>query len=107
MRHIIASILLLLPVSLAGCNPPANSAPAGAAPPKRLTQKEIDERHAANFLAAAKDYESEGQPVHAVTTLQELVEMYPDCEAAREAHELLAKLEAQADDGAVESDTPD
>lgn len=58
-----------------------------------LTQREVDEEHAANFLAAAKDFQQEGQPKHAANTINNLLEKYPKSDAANEARTILAELE--------------
>jgi outer membrane protein assembly factor BamD (BamD/ComL family) len=89
---------------LTGCNQQANPAGAGGTPTV-LTQKEIDERHAANFLSAAKDYQSEGQQEHAVSALKELIKKFPDSDAATEATQLLTELEPLADELEAESET--
>ena len=78
---------------MTGCgnqNPVGAGATTAATVP---TQNEVDEKHAANFLAAAKDFQQEGQPKHAVNTLRELIDQYPKSDAADEASELLAEIE--------------
>jgi hypothetical protein len=103
MRHTIAPILLLLALVLAGCNPQTNPAGAGGRP-AGLTQSEIDERHAANFLNAAKDFRREGQEDQAVSTLKELIKMFPDSDAANEATQLVAEMEPLADEAESKSE---
>jgi outer membrane protein assembly factor BamD (BamD/ComL family) len=89
---------------LTGCNPQTNPAGAGGRP-AGLTQKEIDERHAANFLNAAKDFQDDGHPKYAVDTLKELLEQFPDSEAAVEARQMLTELEPLANEPEAESET--
>jgi TolA-binding protein len=70
-----------------------------------LPQRGIDEQHAANFLNAAKDFQRDGQQEEAVSTLKELIKMFPDSDAAHEATQLLGELEPLANEPELESET--
>ena len=96
MRHIAESVLLFLLLVIVGCgkqNPTgATAAPASSI----LTQNEVDEWHAANFLDAAKEYQKAGQPKHAQSTFEVLLDKYPNSDAAAEARRILADTGKQA-----------
>ena len=94
MKHLNGSILLIFLLVLTGCGKP-NPGGTGGPPARMLTQKEIDERHAANFLAGAKDFQNDGHPKYALNTLKELLEQFPDSEAAVEAKQMVAEIEKQ------------
>ena len=92
MRVLTGSVLLMFLLIITGCG---KQNPAGAGG-TRLTQ--LDEKHAANFLAAAKDFKQEGQPKHASNTLKELLNKYPESDAADEARQILAEIEKSDSD---------
>lgn len=94
MKNTTGSILLLSLLIVIGCSKPNPVGPNGP-PAGMLSQKEIDEKHAANFLAGAKDFQNEGHSPNAINTLNELLELFPDTEAAVEAKQMLAEIEEQ------------
>ena len=102
MRHLTGSILLLFLLVMIGCGK-QNPVGAGGPPARTLTQKEIDEKHAANFLAGAKDFQNDGHPKYAINTLKELLERFPDSESAVEAKQMLAEIEKQNPDAETEA----
>lgn len=57
-----------------------------------MTQTEINETHAKNFLKAASDFEEAGKKEMAVDALNELIEKFPETKAAQKAKDRLAKL---------------
>lgn len=91
MRYLTGPVLLLLLLVMNGCG--KQNHVAGGSPARTLTQKEIDEKHAANFLTGAKDFRDDGHPKYAISTLNELLEKFPDSESAVEAKKMLAELE--------------
>ena len=102
MRHLTGSILLLFLLVMTGCGK-KNPVGAGGPPARMLKQKEIDEKHAANFLAGAKDFQNDGHPKYAINTLKELLEQFPDSESAVEAKQMLAEIEKQKPDAETEA----
>lgn len=95
MRHLIGSILLMFLLLMTGCGK-QNPVGAGRTPAITvLTQKEVDEKHAANFLDAAKDFQKDGQSKHTINTLNVLLDKYPESDAANEARQILAEIEKQ------------
>lgn len=98
MRHLAGSTILMLLLTMAGCGKP-NPAGGGTPPARVLTQKEINDKHAANFLTMAKEYQTEGHPKYAVNTLKELLEQFPESEAADEAKQMLAEIEDNEPNG--------
>jgi transcriptional regulator of heat shock response len=60
-----------------------------------FSQSELDERHAENFLTAAKDFKQDGQVKQAISTLKEVVEMYPETKAAQEAAGILKEIQQE------------
>lgn len=98
MKQLIRSTLLFLLLVLTGCGE-SNPVAAEGGPAELLTQAEIAESHALNFLASAKDFQDDGQPKYALSTLQELLEQFPDTEAAVEAKQMIAEIENHESDG--------
>ncbi len=98
MKYLTGSILLIVVLILPGCG---KSKPAGAGLPRAplLTQQEIDEKHAANFLESAKDFQEDGHPKYAANILEELLEQFPDTKAADEAKQILAEIEENQPNG--------
>lgn len=93
MRHSIGLVVLLISPFIAGCGKPGPAGP-GATPPQAVRIPEgLNERHAANFLAAARDLKETGEPKQAVAILNELIAKYPDSDAAEEAKQILGQLE--------------
>ena len=94
MKRFHGTILLIFLIVLTGCSKP-NPAGFGGTPTRMPTPKEIDERHAANFLAGAKDFHNDGHPKYALNILKELLEQFPESEAAVEAKQMIAEIEKQ------------
>ena len=98
-----AALLLLV---LAGCDV-AVVAPVPAPPPATpLTQAELNERHAANFLKAGTDFRDRGDNENAIETWEVLIDTYPDTDAAKEAALLVKELQGQAETSDSESVRP-
>lgn len=95
MKQIAASVLISLLFVVVGCGK-QNPAGATATPASSfLTQNEVDERHAANFLEAGKEYQQDGQTRNAKSTFKVLLDKYPNSDAAAEARQILAATEKQ------------
>ena len=92
MKHVHGSILLIFLLGSSGCGKP-NPVGARGHAARMPTQKEIDEKHAANFLAGAKDFQNEGRPKIALRTLKELCKQFPNSDAAVEAKQMVAEIE--------------
>lgn len=103
MKHSTSSILLIFLLIMTGCGKPNPVGTGGTAPARMLTQQEVNEKHAANFLAGAKDFQKDGHPKYAANALKELLEQFPDSRAADEAKQMLAEIENnEPDDGPPE-----
>ena len=93
MRHLpILGLLLTLPI-LVGCDTQNPAGATGDPTPATRIPEGLDERHAANFLAMAKDFQKVGDAKQAVATLKELLNGYPETDAADEAKKMLADLD--------------
>ncbi len=98
MKHLAGSFLLIIPLILTGCG---RQNPAGAGPnpaPTVRIPEGLDERHAANFLAMAKDLQKDGESEQAIELLNELLTLYPKSDAADQARQILADLEKRSSD---------
>lgn len=96
MKTLAASLLLIFPLIMTGCG---TQNPAGGGPnpaPTVQIPEGLNERHAANFLAGAKDLQKDGESEQAIEVLNELLTLYPNSDAADEAEQLLADLKKRS-----------
>lgn len=104
MRNSIGIFVLLVSSFIAGCGKPGPPGTGVSAPHAARIPEGLNERHAANFLAAAKDLQKTGEPKQAVAILKELIGKYPDSDAADEAKQILDQLEKSNVDAAENED---
>ena len=95
MKSIVRLIFLLSTLQLTACSNPKAKEASDTPSSSSMSQEELNERHAANFLAAAKSHQKEGQTKLAIEVIQELLEKYPDSKAAVEGKELALKWSGQ------------
>lgn len=93
MKFCYAMTLFLLALQLNACSSTKDADSQDKTPSTTLTQEELNERHAVNFLAAAKAHQKEDQSDLAVKVIRELLEMYPESKPAVEAKKLLQEWE--------------
>ena len=105
MKPLAASLLLIFPLIMTGCD---KQNPTGGGPnpaPTVQIPEGLNERHAANFLSGAKDFQKDGESEQAIDVLNELLTLYPNSEAADEAKQILAELEKRNIDAGEEEDS--